>query len=173
MRSVLYFQCVLIAGVVGCGSARIQAKQAPNLAAPTEAPNASAEPSAEVPECKLSCEPPRMVPRAAPDPDYTQREIDNANTVLASMTDDLLGCYKKRLRVRPGAQGMIKVDIVVGSDGRVSRVDATGGAILGDSTMACIMHRIEQGVFEPPHGGGNIHVQVPFTLTVVTPDDET
>ena len=114
-----------------------------------------------------------MVPRAAPDPDYTQREIDNANTVLASMTDDLLGCYKKRLRINPRAQGSITVDIMVGSDGRVRKVDTAGGAVLGDSTMSCIVHRIERGVFEPPHGGGNIHVQVPFTLSVVTAGDET
>jgi len=114
-----------------------------------------------------------MIARAAPDPDYTQREIDNANMVLAGMTDDLLGCYKKRLRVNPKAQGSISVDIMVGSDGRVRKVDTSGATILGSSTVACIVHRIEQGVFEPPHGGGNIHVQVPFTLSVVSEGDET
>jgi hypothetical protein len=114
-----------------------------------------------------------MIARAAPEPDYTQREVDNANSVLATMTDDLLSCYKKRLRTDPHAHGFITVDILIGSDGHVGNVVTTGGAILGDATMACIVHRIERGVFEPPHGGGNIHVQVPFSLRVTTPDDET
>jgi len=114
-----------------------------------------------------------MVPRVVPEPDYTQREIDDATTVMASMTDDLLACYKKRLRVNPKAHAFITVDVLVGSDGRVRKVDTTGGAILGNQTMACVVHRIEQGVFEPPHGGGNIHVQMPFSLRVVSNDDET
>jgi hypothetical protein len=97
----------------------------------------------------------------------------NADTVLASMTDDFLACYKKRLRENPQAHGCITVDILVGSDGRVRKVDTTGGAILGEHAMACIVHRLQQGVFEPPHGGGNIHVQAPFSLRVVTADDET
>lgn len=124
-------------------------------------------------ECKLYCEAPRMVPRVVPEPDYTQREIDNATTVMASMTDDLLACYKKRLRVNPKAHAFMTGDVLVGSDGRVRKVDTTGGAILGDHTVACVVHRIEQGVFEPPHGGGNIHVQMPFSLRVVSDDDET
>ena len=124
-------------------------------------------------ECQLYCGAPRMVPRVVPEPDYTQREIDDATTVMASMTDDLLACYKKRLRVNPKAHAFITVDVLVGSDGRVRKVDTTGGAILGNQTMACVVHRIEQGVFEPPHGGGNIHVQMPFSLRVVSDDDET
>ena len=124
-------------------------------------------------ECKLHCEPPRLIPRVRPEPDYTQGETDNATTVLASMSDEILACYKKRLRVNPNAHGFITVDILVGSDGHVHNVETTGGAILGNQTMACIVHRIEQGVFEPPHGGGSIHVQMPFSLQVVAPDDET
>ena len=124
-------------------------------------------------ECKLRCEAPRLIPRATPEPDYTQREIDNATAVLSTMSGDLLACYKQRLRLNPRAHGYITVDVLVSSDGRVRKVDTTGGAILGDQTMSCIVHRIQQGVFEPPHGGGNIHVQVPFSLEVVAVDDET
>ena len=144
----------------------------PQQSAPAAAPSAAAD-AAPAAECKLYCEPARMVARPAPDPDYTQHEIDNASAVLASMTDDLLGCYKTRLRANPQAHGFITVDILIGSDGHVRKVDTTGGAILGEITMACIVRRIERGVFEPPHGGGNIHVQMPFSLRVVGPDDFT
>jgi hypothetical protein len=52
-------------------------------------------------------------------------------------------------------------------------VETTGGAILGESTMSCIVHRIERGRFEPPHGGGTIRVRVPFSLRRVLPGEET
>jgi len=126
------------------------------------------EPSAV--ECTLRCELPRVVRRAAAEPDYTQRETDNATAVLSSMKTDLASCYRKQLRVNPRAQGAITVEIEVGEDGHVRKVDTTGASVLGRQTMACISHRIEKGVFEPPHGGGNIYVEVPFTLEVVSPD---
>jgi len=175
MLPVRFFHAVLACCLaIGCGASR-----PPTTAVSTPAPSSSAateasqSPDPAEPECKLYCEPPRMVPRAAPDPDYTQREIDNANSVLGSMTNDFLGCYKKRLRINPKAYGSIAVDILVGSDGHVRKVDTKGEGILGKSTMACIVHRIERGVFEPPHGGGTIHVQAPFSLQVVAVDDET
>jgi outer membrane biosynthesis protein TonB len=111
-----------------------------------------------------------MVPRPAPEPDYTQRETANATAVVSSMKSDLVACYKKRLRVNPLAQGAITVEIEVGEDGHVRKVDTTGASVLGQQTMACISHRIEKGAFEPPHGGGNIYVEVPFSLEVVSPD---
>jgi hypothetical protein len=113
-----------------------------------------------------------MLPRVDPGPDYTQHEVDNANAVLDSMKGDLLACYKKRLRLRPDAQARITVDIVIGEDGHVQKVDTTGGGLLGDGTMGCIVHRIERGSFEPPHGGGTIHLRVPFALHKVLPGEE-
>jgi len=138
---------------------------------PAEAPGAppQAEPGAV--ECTLRCELPRLVSRGSPEPDYTQQETDNAMAVVSSMKNDLLACYKKRLRLNPRAYGAITVEIVVGEDGHVRKVDATGATILGRQTMACISHRIEQGVFEPPHGGGNIFIEIPFSLEVAAPDE--
>jgi hypothetical protein len=114
-----------------------------------------------------------MIRRPAIEPDYTQQEIDDATGVLAAMRDDLLACYTKRLRVNPSAHGFITVDIVVDRDGHVATVETTGGAILGESTMSCIVHRIERGRFEPPHGGGTIRVRVPFSLRRVLPGEDT
>jgi hypothetical protein len=133
----------------------------------------AAPPEGTAPECQLQCESPQMLPRASVEPDYTKHEIDNANAVLGAMKDDLLACYKRRLRVNPEAHGFITVDILIERDGRVGSVDTTGGAILGEATMACIVHRIERGVFEPAHGGGTLRVRVPFSLVRVAPGDET
>jgi hypothetical protein len=114
-----------------------------------------------------------MLPRGPDEPDYTQREVDNANVVLGSMQSDLLACYKRRLRSAPEAHGFITVDILIRHDGTVQTVDTTGGAILGETTMNCIVHRIERGTFDPPHGGGSLHVRVPFSLRRVVPGDDT
>jgi hypothetical protein len=177
MQRIHLRSCLVAAWLaIGCATPR---SPPPPAASPPSASNLYVEGEA-APEtepgavaCKLRCEAPRMIPRVGPERDYTQREVDNATTVLTAMNGDLLACYKQRLRVNPKAHGYITADILVGSDGRVGKVGRTGGAILGDKTMACIVHRIQQGVFEPPHAGGNIHVQVPFSLEVVAADDET
>ena len=174
----MFTRCLRPFVVAACLSACAASSPPPKTAstpAPPRSPPVETAPSTDpgAVECKLYCEAPRFVPRPEPEPDYTQREIDNASNVLSSMTDDLLGCYKTRLRTNRQAHGFITVDILVGPDGRVRKVDTTGGALLGDVTMACIVHRIERGVFEPPHGGGNIHVQMPFSLRVEGPDDQT
>jgi len=170
--------CCFLAGWLASGCATPRSQSVP-AASPEAASGHQVESEAALAsepgavECTLRCEAPRLIPRVAPEPDYTQREIDNATAVLSSMSGDLLACYKQRLRLNPKAHGYITVDVLVSSDGHVGNVDTTGGAILGDQAMACIVHRIQRGVFEPPHGGGNIHVQMPFSLEVVAVDDET
>jgi hypothetical protein len=54
----------------------------------------------------------------------------------------------------------------------VRRVETTGGALLGDATLKCITQRLTRGVFEPPHGGGTLRIQVPLTLRRVAPGED-
>ncbi len=151
--------------LVSISAAPVWASTAPSTQGNAQAPGAPAA------ECQLYCEPWEMLPRAAPGPDYTKREVDNANEVLDAMKTDLLACYKKRLRGRPDAHAVVTADILIGEDGHVRRVDTSGGATLGEATMSCIVHRIQNGVFEPPHGGGTIQVRVPFSLRRMAPDE--
>lgn len=102
---------------------------------------------------------------------YTQQAVERADRILNSMHDDLLTCYTKRLSQNPKAHAFLTIDIVVGPTGEVQRADALGGALLGDATMTCILERIRRERFEPPHGGGTMHFQVPFTLRRVAPDE--
>jgi hypothetical protein len=126
-----------------------------------------------VTECDLVCERAQAQARASDQPDYTMQATANANSVLEGMHDDLLGCYKKRVAVNPNAHGFITVDIVIDASGRVQAVETTGGAILGDGTMSCIVSRIKRAAFDPPHGGGTLRIHVPFSLRRVAPGEET
>ena len=174
--------CVL--ALVGCAATQpAQAVQPAAASAPTStttlaAATAGTAPSAEVTTdpvsyCDLVCERAQAQARANDQPDYTSRATANANSVLEDMHGDLLACYKKRVAVNPNAHGFITVDIVIDATGRVQNVETTGGAILGDGTMACIVNRIKRASFEPPHGGGTLRIHVPFSLRRVAPGEET
>lgn len=121
--------------------------------------------------CDLVCERARVVARPADGPDYNEKATANANAVLEAMHDDLLSCYKKRVAVNPDAHGFITVDIVIDQGGHVATVETTGGAILGDSTMGCLVKRLRSASFDPPHGGGTLRIHVPFSLRRVAPGD--
>jgi hypothetical protein len=104
-------------------------------------------------------------------PDYHARAVRDAERVFAAMESDLLACYVKRVAVNPRAHGYITVDVVIGPQGTVQAVETTGGAVLGERTMRCIVQRIERASFEPPHGGGTLRVHVPFALRRVVPGE--
>jgi hypothetical protein len=170
---------VLLACDLGCGGAPQPAPGAPTTTTATTPASGSTMPEtpvdakgASAPECQLYCEAPQMLPRAALEPNYTLEETNNANRVLDAMKDDLIACYKKRLRVNPNAHGFITVDILVGPDGSVRKVETTGGAVLGDETMQCLVHRVEKATFQKPHGGGTLHIRVPFSLRKIGPEEE-
>ncbi len=144
----------------------------PGIASTQSSNSVEGAKSTEVRECQLYCEAPQMVPRASLEPNYTKEETDNASRVLDSMKDDLIACYKKRLRMNPNAHGFITVDILVGADGSVLKTETTGGAVLGQETMGCIVKRVEKATFQKPHGGGTLHIRVPFSLRKVNPEED-
>ena len=49
-----------------------------------------------------------VVPRPADQPDFTAKANENAKQVLGAMQADLLACYKKRVKVSPGAHGFVQ-----------------------------------------------------------------
>lgn len=104
-------------------------------------------------------------------PDYHAADVANADAVFASMHDDLLACYQARIKERPNAHGFLVVDVIVAPDGKVGKVDTTGGALLGERAMKCIVDRVERATFDPVRGGGTLHVQVPLAFTRAPADD--
>ena len=117
--------------LVGCSPAAAPQPAGPPTPTSASAPTTpKASPTTEVTanaqtECDLVCERARIVPRPADGPDYNEKATANANTVLESMHDDLLGCYKKRVAVNPNAHGFITIDIIVDPDGKVRNVETT------------------------------------------------
>lgn len=104
-------------------------------------------------------------------PDYHAADVANADAVFASMHDDLLACYQARIKERPNAHGFLVVDVIVAPDGKVGKVETTGGALLGERAMKCIVDRVERATFDPVRGGGTLHVQVPLAFTRAPADD--
>ena len=143
--------------------------------APINAPvttSAAPAPEDKKVECDLVCERAELAVKPAAQPDYTVAALQNANDVLEAMHPSMLACYKKRVAVSPNAHAFLTVDVVIGPDGHVLTVETTGGALLGDATMGCIVDQIRRAQFAPPHGGGTLHISVPFSLRRVSPGEE-
>lgn len=130
-------------------------------------------------ECDLVCQgvtikdessPPRKLAAGETADAHTQEATRKANEVLAQMHDDLLACYKSRLASAPAAHGFITLDIVIEESGKVKDVQTTGGALLGEAAMACIVDRVKKSTFGPVHGGGTQHLHVPFSFRRVGPE---
>ena len=88
-----------------------------------------------------------------------------ADVVFRSMQPELLACYAKRLETAARAHGSITIDVVVGHDGRARDIATTGGALLGDAVMSCIIRRVRHASFAPPAGGGTSRLSVLFSFT--------
>jgi hypothetical protein len=182
-KSVLSFSLLSGLALAACTPAAAQKPAAEPTATATATssattPKESSGPTSEVTanaqtECDLVCERAMIVPRPADGPDYNEKATANANTVLEGMHDDLLACYKKRVSVNPNAHGFITIDIIVDPEGKVRNVETTGGAVLGDATMACLVNRVKKGSFDKPHNGGTLRIHVPFSLRRVAPGEET
>lgn len=160
-------------GPAATTAASIAAPRATSPASRNSASASAAVVTEPVVECDLVCERARIAPRSADTPDYHAKATANANAVLEAMHPELLECYKTRVSANPNAHAFITVDIVIGPDGAVRTVDTTGGALLGERTMGCIVERIKRASFDPPHGGGTLHIQVPFSLRKAGPGDAT
>lgn len=167
MKPLLFFSAFLVAG---CGAA-MPPKPPTVTPASTGTTNAEIVSSEPIVECDLVCERAQIVRHAAESPDYNAQAVANANQVLEAMHPDLLACYKKRVAVNPKAHGFITIDIMIGPDGKVRDVETTGGAVLGEGTMACIVGHIKRATFEAVHGGGTEHIRVPFSLRRMSPDE--
>lgn len=160
MRPLLFPGLLL---VVACASSKPATTTSSQIVAPDE----------RKVECDLVCERAELAVKPATEVDYSVKALANANAILESKHPAMLACYKKRVMVAPNAHAFITVDIIIGPDGRVATVETTGGALLGEGTMACIVDQIRQATFDKPRGGGTLRIHVPFSLRRVAPGDET
>ncbi len=125
----------------------------------------SAEMPAAEESCAVVCGSAATVAAPTPEPDYHAQAVADADRVFAAMRGDLLACYRARVATYPQAHASLYVDVVIGSDGDVRKVETTGGALLGDRTMRCITSRVERARFAPVRGGGTLRIQVPLTFS--------
>jgi outer membrane biosynthesis protein TonB len=157
-RRAVFFAVLL----AGCASAPPPAPVTQTTASAGPSTTTGVTPSAgPFVECDLVCERAKVV---SAQPDHHAQATANVNRVLEAMHPQLLACYEKRVVASPDAHGFITVDILVAPDGSVRDVGTTGGALLGARTMDCIVEQVRKAKFDPPHGGGTMRVEVPFSL---------
>jgi len=180
MTSHLACTALLLASAIGlsCSSAYAPSQPITPAAAPapvrTEA--AAADADAGAPEvCEVVCEGAQVSAGPAGGlvvvdaESHTRAETENANAVMEALNDELLACYRSSVRRSPRGEGQITFDILVGSDGRVRRIDADAGASLA-LAKDCMEKVIAGAVFAAPHGGGTLNIRIPFSLRL-NPDD--
>jgi hypothetical protein len=102
-----------------------------------------------------------LAPSRRHDIDHHAQAERDAATVFRAMNHDLLRCF-----ARPASHAFVEVDVLVGPQGDVRDVEATGGALAGRTAMACLTRRIARATFPPPRGGGTARVRVPFAFAV-------
>jgi len=177
MRTSTLAVALAVLAVVAC-------KEAPPASSPTPTTTASAsaattgEPAPE--KCELVCGAAQVTagpttttagPAPSSTPDHHAAAVSNADDVFAAMRDDLLACYAARVRQKPEAHAFLGIDLVLEPTGAVRSVETTGGALLGDKAMKCIVERVKKAKFAPVHGGGTLQIHVPFTFRRVGPDE--
>jgi hypothetical protein len=175
MKPLLTASALVLLSACATASAPVTPPATP---AATPAPSASAAVSGDVaegPVCDVVCQGLKVTSLTsngaaiADAESHTIAETENANQVLDAMRPDLLACYKARVRVMPSAHGTATLSILIGSDGKVRKVETTGGEFLG-SAKDCVEKDVMKGEFAPPHGGGTLRIEAPLTFKVQ--DDE-
>ena len=152
---------ILVAGVLtACATkAPPPPTQTTSAALTAVEPAESAEADPATIGCELVCDGARI-----DGADHHAVAVADADRVIAAMHDDLLACYKQRLVTHPRAHATLTFDIVLEPEGKVRRIETTGGAMLGEKALRCMTDRLERGTFAPVHGGGTLRVHVPMTF---------
>lgn len=121
--------------------------------------------------CDLVCEQVKLERGDSEDIDYHLAAVENANKVIHDLHDEMVACYRDRVKASPKAHGSLTAEIFIGPKGNVEKVETSGGALLGKEAMACIVKHIKGAQFMPVHGGGTRRIHVPFELRMVPRDE--
>ena len=76
-----------------------------------------------------------------------------ANKVFRRYDGGMRKCYERSLKKRPGLRGKVKLSVVVGSSGKVSRVNANSVSLRDGNVNSCMETLAKRMTFPPPKGG--------------------
>jgi len=92
---------------------------------------------------------------------------ENAVAVVSARGDDVRACYERALEKDPKLVGKLRVRLVVGLDGAVSRAEALADrpdAMTNEDVVACALGILRALRFDRPQGGP-AELVVPFAFT--------
>lgn len=91
--------------------------------------------------------------------------------VIAARIREYLGqiryCYERQLAANSDLHGKIKVNFVIGADGRVNTQSVLQSTLNSTLVEECILRRIARWSFPKPKGGTKVIVSYPFLLKSV------
>jgi outer membrane biosynthesis protein TonB len=145
-------------------------------AAPASPPVTESEPAPLPPEETPSPEPAPTAepPNAKPvEPGITATGAPTRGTLPKAVIDEKLksvnpavqACYERALKAKPELRGIVSINFVVGTDGKVAHADASESddQLSDEPTVACILAEIRKLVFPPP-SGGRVFINYPLRL---------
>ncbi len=87
--------------------------------------------------------------------------------VILSHRIEIRYCYEKQLSATPNLAGKVKIQFVIGADGRVTTARAMRSTLPDPEVGRCIVSKVRTWTFPKPRGGGVVVVTYPFLFKPV------
>jgi outer membrane biosynthesis protein TonB len=94
----------------------------------------------------------------------TSQEV---NAVIRANLNQIRHCYEQLLQRSPNSTGKIKVEFVVGVDGRVTSTGISQSTISDAVMQGCVADKVRRWAFPRPRGGQAVTVKYPFVFNPI------
>jgi hypothetical protein len=86
------------------------------------------------------------------------------DSVVSANQHRIKDCFQQGLQTDPGISGWVKVKMVIGTTGAVTKSEVQNTTLNHAETEACMLDVVKSLQFPEPDGGGIVIVTYPFVL---------
>ena len=91
------------------------------------------------------------------------------DAVVKRSLNPITYCYERELRLNPTLSGRVESTLVIAADGSVATAKIRMSTLGNPTVEQCVIATLVRLQFDPPPGGGVVHVRYPFVFNPVTP----